>query len=212
MKKIILTIFVVLVAVGVLWYTKNSKPTKINTEIKTYRSSDLGISFSYPQILYASSTSEEVVLHHEVSFTHHDYCDFRGEITSTTDKLTDFHLSFHVVNKNIIETMKNESPYIPEENFLNGEVVPSSGFIDPFEVNGMKGFKIFEGAEGCGHTVYYLAASNSKTLVMQEEWITVFSGVIDVENKNAAEAVPGVINKEKAAEILNSILQTVEIN
>ncbi len=211
-KKIFFLIFVLILAAGTLWYAKRSPAPASNTESKTFRNQALGISFVYPKILSASSTPDRVVLHHEVPFTHHDYCDFKSELGTTVETLRDFNVSFYVVEKNIVDTMKKESPYIPEENFVNGAVVPSPGFIDPFTVNDLQGFKIFEGAEGCGHTKYFLSVSNSKTLVITEEWITVFSGAIDSENKASAEAVPGVINKEKEAQIFNSIMQSLKLD
>jgi hypothetical protein len=108
--------------------------------------------------------------------------------------------------------MKIYSPYIPQENFLNGEVVPSPGFIDPFQAGNLKGFAIFEGAEGCGHTIYYLKVSDNKTLIATNDLVTVFTGAIDAESMNAALSVPGVINKNEADSVFNEIMQSVKIN
>lgn len=211
MKKILIIIgFLVLVSIGVFYTTKSSKKAP-DPELKAFKNSSLGISFAYPKIITASTTKESVILFHEVPFVHTDYCDFKGDGKNKINTLTDFKLSFHVSSKNIIETIKAESPYIPEENFVNGEIVPSPGFIDTYNNGTLKGFSIFEGAEGCGHTIYYLEVSDKKTLVVTNEFITVFSGAIDTEHMSEAMQVPGVINKEKAVQIFDSILKTVNV-
>ncbi len=212
MKKIIFLLVVVAIALGAYFYTKKPSTTVVNPDLKTYRSTNLGLSFSYPKILAATTTSTSVTLHHEVPFTHHDFCDFVGESTTTISTLTDFHARFYVVDKKLIEAMKTVSPYIPEENFVNDEIVPSPGFIDKVEKSNITGYSIFEGAEGCGHTIYYLKISDNRTLVIVNDFITIFSGSLDTENMSAALAVPGVINKEKAAKIFDEILKTIKTN
>ncbi len=112
-------------------------------------------------------------------------------------------------DNNLVDTIKHESPYIPEENFLNGKVVPSPGFIDPVEFGNLQGYSIFEGAEGCGHTIYYLKVSERRTLVVILDFITIFSGSIDTENMNNALAVPNVINKTQAEEVFNTIMKSI---
>ncbi len=212
MKKILPIIIVLILVIGGVWYWKKGGNFPIDSTTATYRNSSLGISFKYPKILMASTTGEEVTLHHEVTFTHHDYCDFKGEGDTTVPTLTDFHVKFHIVNKSLVEAMKSESPYVPAENFVNGEIVPSPGFIDPVQFGNLKGYSIFEGAEGCGHTIYYLSVSTNKTLIVTNDLITVFTGAIDVENQSKAESVPGVLNKAKAEAIFEAILNTVKID
>jgi hypothetical protein len=211
MKKIYFILILIVIIIGGILLLKNKKNIPTDQTTTTYKNSSLGISFSYPKILTASTTSEMVVLHHEVPFVHHDYCDFKGEIDTTINTLTDFNVSFRIKNKNLVDTMKELSPYIPQENFINDMVIESPGFIDKFSVGNLSGYKIFEGAEGCGQTTYYFPLSNNKTLIVQEELITVFTGAIDVENMDKALAVPGVINKEKSGEIFTSILSTLKI-
>lgn len=215
MRKIISIVVILLLIIGGVWYFKNIKniPSvpQTNEEIVQYENQNLGIAFAYPKILTASTTSVMATLHHDVPFVHHDYCDFKGEGDTTIDRLTDFHVTFQIINKGLVATMKQESPYIPEENFKNNTVVVSPGFIDSYNVENLKGYKIFEGAEGCGQITYYFVVSDKKTLLVREEFITVFSGAIDVENKSKAEAVPGVINKEKSVDIFESIMKTLEV-
>lgn len=212
MKKTLIVVVILILAVSIPFYLKSKKTVVSDKIVASYSNTRMGIAFTYPKILSASSTPDSVNIHHQVPFTHHDFCDFKGESDTTIDTMTDFDVTFRVVNKNILETMKSESPYIPQENFVNNEVIPSPGFIDRFKVGNLEGFQIFEGAEGCGHTIYYLKVSDQKTLVIINKLITVFTGSIDVANKSRAEAVPGVINKEKSEEIFMSILKSMKAN
>lgn len=209
MKKFILPLLILILLGGSFWYYKKSTVKPVDQNISSYRNSNLGIFFVYPKKLTVTGNNISTTLHHQVPFTHHDFCDFKGEGTTTIDSLTDFNVTIHAVNKNLINTMKSESPYIPEENFLNGEVVPSPGFIDRVDFGNLKGFSIFEGAEGCGHTVYYLTVSDNKTLVIVNDFITIFSGAIDTENMTRALAVPGVIGKLEAETIFSSIVTSM---
>lgn len=193
------------------FYYKKSQTKPVDSNVYSYRNLNIGIAFKYPKNLLVKGTNQSVVIHHDVPFEHHDYCDFKGESTTTSPTLTDFNVTMHMSDKSLIESMKYESPYIPEENFLNGKIVPSPGFIDPVDFGNLKGFSIFEGAEGCGHTVYYLEVSDKKTLVVVNDFITIFSGSIDTEHEKEALAVPGVINKESSIDIFNAIIKSLTI-
>lgn len=212
MKKVLFIIVILALVFGAVFYGTKDNATPTNPDLVSYRNSRLGISFTYPKILTASTTKNVISLHHEVPFVHHDYCDFKGEGDTTINTLTDFRVSFYTVDKSLIDSMRQESPYIPEENFVDGNIIPSPGFIDSYENGELKGFRIFEGAEGCGHLIYYLKISEKKTLIVIDEFITVFSGAIDTENMDRALAVPGVINKNRASEIFESVLKTVKVD
>jgi hypothetical protein len=97
MKKMVLPILIILLVLGLFYYKKDKAP--LNPDLKTYKSSSTGISFNFPTKLTVSSTKDEVLIHHEVPFVHHDYCDFKGEGTTTIDTLTDFNLKMRVQNK-----------------------------------------------------------------------------------------------------------------
>jgi hypothetical protein len=211
MKKITVIILAILLILGVWLYMRKGS-TPVDTMVTTYRNTNSGLSFTYPKILTVKATGDIVTVHHEVPFAHHDYCDFKGEGDTTIPNLTDFNVAFHVSETGLVQTMKTESPYLPEENFVNGTVVESPGFIDKYEIGDLKGYKIFEGAEGCGQTTYYFPITSSKTLVAKEELVTVFTGAIDKENEDKAAAVPGVLNKEAETQTLESIFKTVKVN
>ena len=212
MKKLIFAIVVVALLAGGVWYVRGHRAVKTVTTTATYKNSETGVSFVYPKILTVTNTSgadsangagqnDLVLIHHDIPFAHHDYCDFKGEAGGGTTTpamqptLTDFNITMHVDNAGLTNTIRAESPYIPDENFVNEQVVPSPGFIDPVEVGKLSGYKITEGAEGCGQEIYFFAISGNKTLVVTDDIITVFTGAIDPSQATAALAVPGVISK-----------------
>jgi hypothetical protein len=219
MKKILLLLLVLLILIigGGVWYLKTERKDTSGTPnvpivstTTTYTDSNTGISFTYPSILMRGKNKNDVILGHTVPFVHHDYCDFKGESTSTIPMLTDFQISMHVKNSPLTQTIKSESPYIPQENFVNGEIVESPGFIDSVKYKNLEGFSIFEGAEGCGHVIYYFPIASDKTLVVKRDFITIFSGAIDAEEGKKALQVPGVISKQKEQEIFDGILNSLK--
>src|SRR4030066_1133898 len=121
-------------------------------------------------------------------------------------------MKIQIINKNLTETIKSLSPYIPQENFVNGELIASPGFIDPCTIGNFSGFAIYEGAEGCGQTTYYFPIAGNRTLVIANASIQVLSGAIVQEKANEVLAVPGVISREKNKEIFESIVRNLKIN
>ncbi len=210
MKKIVWGIIILILIAGGMWFVTRGKKVLPNPALTTYNNSNLGISFTYPKILSASTTDESVTLHHEVAFAHHNFCDFKGESASSTANLTDFDVTFHIADGSLIDTMRAENPEIPQENFINGAIVPSPGFIDPYSVGNLNGFKLSESAEGCGQVVYFLSLSSARTLVVKQALITVFTGTIDPVTQANARAVPGVITPDSSDQIFTSILKTLK--
>jgi len=210
MNKFLSIIIIILLVVGGLWLIKNNNKTPVDENIKTYKNLGLGISFDYPKNLTASTTDGVVVLHHDIAFENNGDCDMMGG-ENTYPRLTDFKVTIQKIDKNLVNTMKVVSPYIPQENFVNNEVVVSPGFIDAFEVGTLSGYAIYEGAEGCGQTTYYFPIKSDETLVINKASIQVLSGVTGKEKQDMVLAIPEVISKEKSEEIFISILKTLEI-
>ncbi len=127
------------------------------------------------------------------------------------DNLTDFKVDFEISSKGLVATMKERSPYIPQENFVGDVVVESPGFIDAYSVGEFSGYAIYEGAEGCGRTTYYFPIANDKTLFITKMSIQVLSGVISKEKEAEVLRVPGVIARDESDAIFRDILLTLEI-
>lgn len=207
MKKLFY-LLIILVVAFVVYEKVNTKPV-VNENIKTYRNSKIGLSFSYPKILSASTTADVVTLHHEIPYKNKGDCDMMGD-EKTYDNLTDFKVSFEVSNKNLVETMKEKSPYIPKENFVDDIVVESPGFIDKYNIGNLDGFAIYEGAEGCGQTTYYFPIEKNKTLFITKMSIQILSGVANEEKAKEVLKVPGVISRTESDEIFQKILLTLK--
>jgi len=208
MKKIFITVLILVVA----FFAYKQMQTKevVDEAVKTYRNTKLGITFTYPKILTASTTNQVVTLHHEIPYKNNGDCDMVGD-TETYDNLTDFKVSMQISNKKLVATMKEKSPYIPQENFVDNVVVESPGFIDAYTAGEFSGYAIYEGAEGCGRIAYYFPISNSKTLFITKMSIQILSGVISQEKQNEVLKVPGVISRTESDEIFKKILLTLKV-
>ncbi len=211
MKKIVFIVLILLIAgAGYYFLKKDNNPVGEDAN-KQYQNSDTGISFTYPKILTASTTDGIAVLHHDIPYKNSGACDMMGD-EKTYDRLTDFEMKIQIINKNLAETVKTLSSYIPQENFVNDELVASPGFIDPYTIGHFSGFAIYEGAEGCGQTTYYFPMANNKTLVITNASIQALSGARVQEKVYEVLAVPGVISREKNKEIFESIVRNLKIN
>jgi hypothetical protein len=211
MKKITFSILILLIAgSGYDCLKKENRPAGEDPN-KQYANSETGISFTYPENLTASTTDGIAILHHDIPYKNAGACDMMGD-EKTYDRLTDFEMKIQIISRNLTETVKTLSPYIPQENFVNGELVASPGFIDPYAIGHFSGFAIYEGAEGCGQTTYYFPLAGNTTLVITNASIQALSGAIIQEKVNEVLAVPGVISREKNKEIFESIVQNLKIN
>lgn len=210
MKKTIY-IFLILILIGWTGITLLKKDKTIeNPDIKNYKNSSMGIYFSYPKILSASTTDGIITLSHDIPYQNHGDCDMMGD-EKVYDRLTDFKMTIQIINKNLTDTVRTLSPYIPQENFVNDELIASPGFIDPYSLGNFVGFAIYEGVEGCGQTTYYFSVKKDKTLVVQNASIQALSSTIIKEKVDEVLAVPGVVSREKNKEIFEFILNSMKI-
>jgi len=210
MKKLILIVLVLVLLGGSYYVSKNKKTITQDPLINQYVDKETGISFTYPKILSVSNTAGVTTLHHDIPYQNNGACDMKGD-TEIYDRLTDFEMTVRVVDKNLVNTVKTLSPYIPQENFADNRLVISRGFIDSYSVGSLSGFSIYEGVGGCGQTTYYFPIESEKTLVIANASIQALSGVIAQEKVAEVLAVPGVISREKNKEIFESIVKSLKV-
>jgi len=210
MKKSAFLILIMLIAGTGYYFLRKDKRLVGEDPNTQYENSATGISFEYPKILTVSTTDGIVLLHHDIPYKNSGACDMMGD-EKKYDRLTDFEMKIQIINSNLTETVKNLSASIPQENFVNGDLVASPGFIDPYTIGRFSGFAIYEGAEGCGQTTYYSAVTGHKTLVIANASIQALSGAISREKVNEVLAVPGVISRENNIEIFESIVRKLKI-
>ncbi len=182
--------------------------TADDQSLKTYSSNRFELEFKYPKEISVSENNKEITLNHSIPYENYG-CDMSGDGVSY-ERLNDFNVTIKVLNKSIYDSIKLESPYIQEENFINGKLVINPGYIDSYEVGSVNGYSIYIGAEGCGNTTYYLPISDLKTLVVRKDQVQELSGVLIAEVKEKVLAIPGVISSEKADEILKQILSSIK--
>lgn len=209
MKKILFLIVILFLGISGFWYFNKSEPATVESNLKNYRNNEFGISFSYPDNLLISTNEDGVALYHDIPYENTGACDMVGE-EIVYERLTDLHIGFRTFDSGLVETMKTVSPYIPEENFVNNQVIESPGFIDAYSIGKWNGFAIYEGAEGCGQTAYYFPINKDRTLLVTKASIQALSGVRSPEAEASILAVPGVISREEYMKIFEEIMKTLE--
>lgn len=210
MKKLILIIILLAILGGGFWY-KNQKTTENNQIDNGYMEySDSNIYFKYPKNLLVSKNEEIVSIFHDIPFKNTGACDMEGDET-IYPKLTDLDIQIQRFDTPLVDTVKNLSPYIPEENFVNGELQENPGFIDKVTIGSFSGFSIYEGAEGCGYTTYYFPISENQTLVVKKASIQALSGVRGQEIVDQILKIDDSISKGKYDQIFNEIISSLII-
>ena len=211
MKKLSFVVLILIIAGAGYYFLRKDNPPVGGDARSQYQNPDTGISFTYPENLTASTTDGIARLHHDIPYKNAGPCDMMGD-EKIYDRLTDLEMKIQIMNKGLTETVKSLSPYIPQENFVNGELVASPGFIDPCTIGNFSGFAVYEGAEGCGQTTYYFPIAGNRTLVITNASIQALSGAISQEKVNEVLAVPGVISRKNNQEIFESIVQSLKIS
>ncbi|MCL5666877.1 MAG: hypothetical protein M1383_03845 [Patescibacteria group bacterium] len=178
-------------------------------DLKTYQNQDLGFSFQYPSKLSPAEKSGVVELSHQIPYQNHGDCDMKGD-EQTYDNLTDFKASFQIYNGTAAQAARKMSPYLPAENFSGDTLKISPGFIDKYQVGNLTGFSIYEGVEGCGHTVYYFPVSGNRVLVAENMMVQALSGIFSDMREKEILAIPGAISRQENRQILEQILSSVK--
>lgn len=209
MKKATFIILIIIISIIGFYFFRGNKPVVKSEPLKIYRNNQDNFSFSYPKILTASTTDNVVVLHHSISYKNTGACDMMGD-EKIYDRLTDFEMTVQVVNNKLTDTVKKMSPYIPQENYVNDELITSPGFIDEYTIGTLSGFAIYEGAEGCGQTTYYFPIEKQRTLVITNASIQMLSGIVAEWKTAEVLAVPGVIPRDKNHEIFEGIVRSLK--
>lgn len=210
-----ITIITFIILTGVLGFTLfYNRPTPqepngiLPGEPLAYTYSSGDITFTYPAFLTVDTEDKVTSLHHEIPYKNTGGCDMVGE-EQTYDVLTDFHITFRISSTSLVQTVRQMSSYIPEENFDGDVLKINPGFIDPFEVKALKGFAIYEGAEGCGYTTHYFPLPDNRTLIVQKESIQALSGVRGEARIANILAIPGALSKETSSRIFLDILNSL---
>lgn len=215
-RNIFITLFVAVV--GIIGFVLFSKapdktipPPVIDGNLPTtsYSSTD-GITLTYPVELSLSEKDKMITLHHEIPYKNTGACDMMGD-EKTYDMLTDFHVTLRIASTSLVKTVRQMSSYIPEENFDGDVLKVNPGFIDSFEAGSLKGFAIYEGAEGCGMTTHYFPLPGNRTLIIQKESIQALSGVRGETLIKEILAVPGAVSKEESEMMFMSIVNSLTI-
>ncbi len=182
----IVALIALVLIVGGAYYAGTKKAVAPETNWKTYTDSKSGIEFNYPSKLALTTSDGRVNLSHSILFENYDGgCDMVGnaELSKT---LTDFNVSFDIVPGDI------------KPSYIDGDYLAGT----------LKGNWAYQGAEGCGQTLYYFPVEGNKTLVVTKQELQILSPIVSAEVRNKVLEVLGVISHEESGEILKQILST----
>ena len=186
------------------------KPKTVPAE-KQYYNPVMGLTFQYPVQLTLSETATSVELSHAIPFKNNGECDMKGD-GPVYENLTDLRVKVQVIKGTIVQVAKQISPYLPKDNFVGNKLKISPGFIDQFTSGKWSGYAIYEGVEGCGHTIYYFPLSDNRVLVVENAMIQQLSGVVSSDLEKQVLAVPGAISRQKNSEIFLKFLESISFN
>jgi hypothetical protein len=176
--------------------------------LKSYVDDSNGITFDYPSNIQVQRSGDSIVAKHSVPFVHSAPCDFIGTGKELTE-LSDFDVSFEVYNKSLRDTaIDSQDASFAVDNMSGDEMKLSEGFIDSITVEGLKGYKLTQGVEGCGQYVYYFPLGNDATLVVSRAFVPELNSSISEDIRLKAEKLPNVILSQKSDEIFESILRS----
>ena len=210
---IFILILAVLVGGGILvydwWVMKLGEYPgfDINSNLRNYKSEKYGFAIKYPKNLTLSEENNGIILTHSIVYRHSDPCNFKGD-SLILEELTDFHVSFEVFQKNLLETViENESSAFAQENLIGNNLKISPGFIDEYRAGDLTGYQITRGVEGCGEYTYYFPLDSSQTLLIRRAFIAEFSPIIADSQKYLA--LPGIISPTMEKTMLDQIFSNL---
>jgi len=224
MKKIISVVLIIIavaiVAIGgyfIYQYLKQILAPAVNNQQsaadetanwKTYRNEEFGFEFKYPEeVTKLSKQDDEIILTHSIPlFERPDPCDFKGDAPPIKG-LTDFKVNIKVVGKNLRDTIiAQESDYFVSNFLPNNELKMEPNFIDEFNIDSLKGYRITSSIEGCGEYKYYFPLNSKNTLFIKRSFITEFQPI--TPNYKEYLALPGIIPPVEEERLFNNIVST----
>jgi hypothetical protein len=176
-----------------------------STNTKTFSLNFL--TFTYLDILLEKEEGKTVYLNHSVATEPHpDYCDFQGNAPEK-NSLTDFNANFTILDLDMKNSMKEkEGEDFIKNSFKGDTITKSEGYVDPYEVGMLKGYRITKGIEGCGVYSYYFPLSSNQTLLINRIRIPELTLS---SSKDMYLAIPGVISPQKEEEIFKNIILSI---
>lgn len=173
--------------------TENSQNSP-QPNLKTFTVGNL--EFSYPDNLTLSKKGETTALEHSISWVHENRCAFTAEDKKILDNLEDFTLNFSLINKNISDAMKsNTPPYDPKND------------IEKFSVGSLNGYKVHYNFEACGINQYYFKVSDEKTLLISRPFHVQSA---PQQRLSELDKINGFISSQQEEKIFNDILLSVK--
>ncbi len=176
-------------------------------EQKYYETADLKIPLT--EGFLVKDENGVVTLYHGIeTFTHNDFCDFKGDTLPTTtfrDFTVQFSFTTLTLNKALI---KFGGEYLKEYINTDDSIKENEGFLEKIKIGDYEGYKLTQGVEGCGNEQYFLTVPNG-ILVVKKDLVPELTDLCTQKDKYRAS--PDVILPEKATQIFEQIVKNTII-
>ena len=185
---------------------QNLSPTK-TTDKQYYETADLKIPLPAP--MFVKDENSAITLFHTVeTFSHTDFCDFKGDSLPTTT-LRDFTVKFSFTTLSMEKAiLKFGGDYLKEYINIDGSIKESEGFLEKTKIGDREGYKLTQGVEGCGYEQYYFQTENG-ILIIQKNFVPELTDLNTQKEKFSS--IPGVILPDKATEFFEETVKNVII-
>jgi hypothetical protein len=209
-QKLAMEAILALIATGILPVTGARGENK-SEGWKTYHDKELKFELKYPaKLIQISKEGQRLKLLHSIPFEHSNPCDFDDTPDPPFKELTDFNVTLEILDKNLKGAVlwyeASAAEYFLTRFTSDSVLQLEPGHIDTVRAGLLKGYRIFQGAEGCGRFNYYFVLDAANTLAVTRKHITELDPVIESYKEN--RKLPGVIVPEREEELFNSILST----
>ena len=150
-----------------------------------------------------------VTLFHTVeTFSHTDFCDFRGDSLPTTT-FKDFTVKISFTDLALDKALlKFGGNYLKEFINTDGTIKESEGFLEKTKIGAFEGYKLSQGVEGCGNDQYFFPVKNG-VLVIKKDLVPELTNLSTQSEKFKTTA--GVILPDKANQIFEEIIKNIII-
>ncbi len=210
MKKIIF--FSLLISLFVLTGCLKTAPKQNLSPIKTtdkqyYETADLKIPLPAP--MFVKDENSAITLFHTVeTFSHTDFCDFKGDSLPTTT-LRDFTVKFSFTTLSMEKAiLKFGGDYLKEYINTDGSIKESEGFLEKTKIGDREGYKLTQGVEGCGYDQYYFQTENG-VLIVQKNFVPELTSLCTQSEQY--KTANGIILPEKAQQLFEELVKNTII-
>lgn len=172
-----------------------------------YETENYKLHLPYPVLI--KKEKDYVNFSHTIpSFSHYDFCDFKGDSPSK-NTFRDFNLTIYFENLNLTDSLlKYGGKFLQESITENLEIIEQEGFLEKISFSNYSGYKLSMGIEGCGIDQYFLKTEKG-TLIIQKDFVPELTELNPEKEKFTN--LDNVLTPEKSKQIFQEIIESIVI-